>query len=391
MKILIVITKSEIGGAQVFALNLARGLKASGEEVVVAGGPGEYLPLELEKAGISFYRFKNLKRGFNPWRNLSFVKELKAYAAEGKFDVVHLNSTNALLGAWGLEKLARKDGAKPKIVFTVHGLSLIDSGHKAAALFKKAFKIFFRLAFSKLDEIVFVSRLNFESAKKNGLIGKKEEKKTEMIYNGLDFSPDYFFDRMEARQILAEKAVPFCFHPESLDKVFLYGSIGRLAYPKNYEFLIEAHKDIKKAVPEAKLLIMGEGPERHKYEALINTYGIADSVCLFGEEKDAARYLKAFNLFVLPSVFEGTSLSLIEARRAEVPILASRVGGNEEVAGKGNCFTLNDLPDFIARALEIAKKVDNEVVELIEERMEEKDTKFCACEMVKRYLEVYRK
>lgn len=387
MKILIVITKSEIGGAQVFALNLARGLKEKGEEVVVAGGPGEYLPNELKKDGIAFHRFKNLKRGFNPLKNLSFVYELKSFLLEGGFNVVHLNSTNALLGVWTLNSLRIKKKINFKIVFTVHGLSLIDDNYKANVILKNSFAKFFKIAFQKVDNIVFVSQLNFNYAKKIGLLSDQIFLKSEMIYNGLRFAPDYFLDKMAARQFLGSRAVPFCYEPDSLRKTFLYGSIGRLAYPKNYEFLIAAHKEIKKLVPEAKLLLIGEGPERHKYEAMVETYGIKDSVCMFGEMGDAARYIKAFDLFVLPSIFEGTSLSLIEARRAGVPILASAVGGNEEVAGRKNCFALNDIEDFIKRAVEIANKAKKGELEL----RPDLDPKFSAEEMLRRYLEIYRR
>jgi len=387
MKILIVITKSEIGGAQVFALNLARGLKEAGEEVVVAGGPGEYLPEELLKIGVTFYRFKNLKRGFNPLKNLAFVRELKSFVLEGGFNVVHLNSTNVLFGVWALDALKKNKAADFKIIFTVHGLSLVDGNHKASVVFKNCFIKFFKTAFKKLDQIIFVSQLNFDYAKKSGLLSDRALLKAEMIYNGLYFSVDYFLDKMEARQFLASKAVPFCYEPEALRKVFLYGSIGRLAYPKNYEFLIAAHKEIKKFVPEAKLLLIGEGPERHKYEAMIETYGIKDSVCMFGEMGDAARYMRAFDLFVLPSIFEGTSLSLIEARRAGVPILASAVGGNGEVAGDDNCFSLNDMKTFVERAVDIAKKAMSGEIGLSPNF----DSKFSAEEMLRRYLEIYRR
>ncbi len=388
MKILIVITKSEIGGAQVFALNLAKGLKEAGEEVVVAGGPGEYLPEELEKNEISFHRFKNLKRGFNPLKNLTFLSELKSFVREGNFDVVHLNSTNALLGLWALSDL-KKDKPNLKIVFTVHGLSLVDGNHQASMPLKKAFSIFFKTAFKKLDRIIFVSQLNLNYAKSIGLLSDKAFLKAELIYNGLYFPEDYFFSRQEAREFLAGKAVPFCYEPEALSKVFLYGSIGRLAYPKNYEFLIAAHKEIKKSLPQAKLLLIGEGPERHKYEAMIETYGVKDSVCLFGELKDASRYLRAFDLFVLPSIFEGTSLSLIEAKRAGVSILASLVGGNEEVVGSGNCFALNDSADFVARVLSLAKK-KSESGEEENIGTAPVDSRFEAGEMVAKYLEIYR-
>ncbi len=400
MKILLAITKSEIGGAQVFALNLARELKAVGEEVIVAGGPGEYLPAELAKAGIPFQRLKKLERSYNPFKSWSFIAELKKYAATEKFDVVHLNSTNALLGVWGLSRLP----SKPRLVFTVHGLSLLDNGHQALGILKAAYRLFFKAAFKKLDGLVFVSRLNFESAIKSGLLKGGLEAKSRLIYNGLDFAPDYLLSREEARRELlrtlkldAKEDSGAQDNPDLLDNkpkttdfqdAFIYGSIGRLAYPKNYEFLINAHKAVKAIKPTAKLFLIGEGPERAKYEGLIKSYRLENEIFLSGEIKDAGRYLRAFDLFVLPSVFEGLSLSLIEAVRAGVPVLASRVGGNEEIIGIERCFTLNDQAEFL-------KKIEQGDIitdkDLSDSQSATVHSDFSAAAMIKGYLEIYRR
>jgi len=370
MKILIVITKSELGGAQNFVLNLARGLKAAGEEAVVGGGPGEYLPEELAKDGIAFHRFKNLERGRNPLKGWKFAAELKEYAAAEKFAVVHLNSTNALLGAWSLSRLE----PKPRLVFTVHGLSVLDGGHRAPGPLKMAYRSFFKAAFKKLDALVFVSRLNLKFAAASGLLEGGTEAKSHLIYNGLDFSPDYLLNREEARRELAEKLMI------DLDNYYVYGSIGRLAYPKNYEFLINAHKAVKTIQPQAKLLLIGEGPERIKYEGLIKSYQLEGDVVLSGEIACASRYLKAFDLFVLPSVFEGLSLSLLEATRAGIPSLATRVGGNEEIIGAEQCFSLNNQAEFLKLLSEIRENNSkNKAAGYFSENS-----------MVKAYLELYQ-
>lgn len=360
MKTLIVITKSELGGAQVFTLNLALGLKEKGEEVTVAGGPGDYLPKELEKNNIPFHRLEKLKRSFNPFQNLSFARELKNYVGANNFEVVHLNSTNALFGVWSLNNLKKK----VKVVFTVHGLSLLDGGHHALSLIKKAYYLFFKAAFKKLSAIVFVSQKNLDFAKKSGLI-KGLEDRSHLIYNGLNFNQNNLLSRGEARRRL---------HLNEAD--YIFGSIGRLAYPKNYEFLINSYLDLKTIKPQAKLLIIGEGPERDKYENLIKLYHLENEVILTGEMVGASNYLKAFDLFVLPSIFEGLSLSLIEAVQAEIPAVASRVGGNEEIVGVDNCFTLNNKEEFIALV-----KSDSFVIR------EKKD--FSASQMVAAYQGVY--
>lgn len=382
MKILLAITKSEIGGAQVFALNLARGLKAAGEEVIVAGGPGEYLPAELAKAGIPFQRLKKLERSYNPFKSWSFIAELKKYAAAEKFDVVHLNSTNALLGVWGLNRLK----PKPRLIFTVHGLSLLDNGHQALGILKAAYRLFFKAAFKKLDGLVFVSRLNLESALKSGLLKGGLKAKSHLIYNGLDFAPAYLSNREEARRELLRRLK---LNPESatdFQAAFIYGSIGRLAYPKNYEFLINAHKAVRAIKPTAKLLLIGEGPEREKYEGLIKSYRLENEIYLSGEIKNAGRYLRVFDLFVLPSVFEGLSLSLIEAVRAGVPVLASRVGGNEEIVGVEKCFTLNGQAEFLKKIKSVpaADRPDADYQPAVNR------PDFSAAAMIKGYLEIYQ-
>ncbi len=360
MKILLVITKAEIGGAQNVVLNLARGLKENNNEVVVAAGDGNYLPEELKKIDIKFKRLNKLKRGNNPFKNLSFISELKNYVISEKFDVVHFNSSNTLLGVWGLAKLK----SRPRLIFTVHGLSLLDNRYQVFAPLKLIYRLFFRLAFKKLDQIVFVSRLNLDFAKTSGLLRGLENKST-LIYNGVSFPPDYLLSREEARQILK-------LNPED----YVYGSIGRLAYPKNYEFLINTFKAVKNIEPKARLLIIGEGPERIKYENLIKSYKLEDRIILSGEIKQASRYLKAFDLFVLPSIFEGLSISLIEAVSAKVPAISSRVGGNEEIVGVENCFEVNDKEEFL-------NKLKGENQAIINNKL------FSDINMVKKYQDIY--
>ncbi len=361
MKILIVVTKSELGGAQVFALHLAKGLKAQGEEVTVAGGPGEYLPLELTKAQIPFYRFQNLERSYNPLKIFKFITELKDYIKTNNFTVVHLNSSNALFGVWGLSKL----NPKPKVIFTVHGLSFLDPNHHTNLLISYLYQVFFKTAWRRIDSLVFVSRLNYENA-----LSRKLMKRGEVIYNGLDLGSDFLLSREEARRILGEKI------KTDLSDAYLYGSIGRLAYPKNYEFLINSFLEVKKIKTKAKLLLIGEGPERVKYEFLVKSYNLENDVYLGGELLNASSYLKAFDLFVLPSIFEGMSLSLIEAVLAGVPALASHVGGSEEIVGAVNCFELDNQGEF----LEKIKTVQPVNVS---------DSRFDLNKMVQAYLKVY--
>ncbi len=361
MKILLVITKAEIGGAQAFVLNLARGLAKSGLQVAVAAGEGGFLSEELIKAKIDFFRLKSLKRSHNPFFVFRFIKELTKLIDKEEFDVLHLNSTNTLPGVLAA-RLAKR---QPRTVFTVHGLSVLDPKYDAPRFLRSSFRAYFRFFFRYTDKIVFVSRYNLVEATKQEITDQGS-----VIYNGLEIAPDYFLPPVLARQELSRLV------GQDLGQSFLIGSVGRLAVQKNYGWLIKMWPEIKKVRPEAKLIILGEGPEGKRYRRLIKKLGFINDIFLPGEIKDASRYLKGLNLFVLPSVYEGLSISLIEASAADISVCASDVGGNKEVIGAENCFALDNTAEFLA-------KIGQEPVVNISRSL------FTAVSMVKKYHDIY--
>ncbi len=367
MKILVLITKGEIGGAQVFVANLAKGLKNNLEpedQVEIACGEGGFLFNFAQKEDIKIHKVKSLKRSSGIFSNIKFFFSFIGLIKRNKFDVVHLNSSNTLIGAISSKIVSRRI----KTIFTVHGLSILDPNYQASFFKKFVYKMFFKFCFIFVDKVVFVSQNNLDLAK-----SKKLVKKSYLIYNGVE--PNYL-DRKESRNFLFNKM-------GILDEgQFLIGSIGRLAYPKNYEFLIENFSDILQFKPNAKLVLIGDGPEKSKYEKIIENKGLNDAVFILGEISDASKYLKGLDLFVLPSIYEGLSISLIEALLAEVKTIASRVGGNSEIIGDDFCYKLNDINDFIV-VLKMILSNDDIFVE-------NKKEIFIAENMVNNYFSLYR-
>jgi glycosyltransferase involved in cell wall biosynthesis len=133
--------------------------------------------------------------------------------------------------------------------------------------------------------------------------------------------------------------------------------VGRLAYQKNYDFLLKNFNRIKKEIPNAKIVIVGDGPYYERFKKEIKELEIQNDFLLAGAIKNAYRYIKAFDVFTLPSYHEGLPISLIEAVLAELPILTSDVGGNKENVGGSSeqVFILNDINDYIKKLLEIKK------------------------------------
>lgn len=333
MKILIIITKGNIGGATNFVFWLAEKLKEKGIEVKVGFGEGEYLKENLKKEKIDFINFHWLKRTKNPLANLLFIFEIKKFLEKEKFNVVHFNSTNALFGAIG----AKISKSKPKTIFTFHGLSILDPNYKTP--FKWFYFLIFKFLLKFIDIPVFVCQANLKWAKEKKLI-----KEGVVIYNGIE-TPE-FLERELARRFFERKI------KISLKDRFLIGSIGRLDYSKNYEFLIKIFPEILKVKPETILIIIGEGQERKKLERLIEKLNLKEKIFLIGEIKDASKYLRGFDLFVLPSRYEGLAITLIETLFAQIPVLASNVGGNEEIVGKECVFELNHKKEFLEKLKE---------------------------------------
>jgi glycosyltransferase involved in cell wall biosynthesis len=364
---LIIITKGDVGGAQMFAYNLARGLQQEGLPVSVGFGEGDFLRVRLSAADVPVINFKYLKRTINPLANLLFALELRNFLRKEHYDVVQFNSTNALFGAIG----AKLCGART--VFTFHGLSVLDDGYEAGSFLKLAYRATFAFLLQFVDASVFVSKDNLRVAQKLGLA-----KNASVIYNGLESRSMYFIAKSDAIRRLEQ------FLPIDLTGKFIIGSIGRLSSQKNYEFFINAFPKLLAEKNNSIALIIGDGPHRKQCEMLIQKNGLEKKVFLCGEMRNAASYLKAFDLFVLTSLYEGLSISLIETVFAEVPAIATDAAGNAEIIGKNYCFSSGNEKEFMDLFKKMlggidAKKIAGNI---------SKKKEFSLSVMVKKYREV---
>lgn len=372
MKILLVITKSEIGGAQIFVLNLAKSLKKLGADVQVAAGEGNFLFNELSKNNIPYFYLNSLKRDISIFNALYFVYDLYKLLKINDFDIVHLNSTNTLLGTISSNLVKRK----PKIVFTFHGLSLLDRNYKSNPILKLLSKYYFKFFVRFIDRPVFVSELNYNEAVQSKLV-----KNGEIIYNGLCRNELNFLSREEALKFFSAKC------KIDLSNFFLIGSVGRLSYQKNYEFLILNYPKIKEAIPESKVIVIGDGPNLKSYQKMIKDSGIENDFFFVGAIENSYQYIKAFDVFTLPSRYEGLSISLIEAIFAEIPILASDVGGNREIVNNNyeQLYQLDNIEEFISKLIKI--KNDKPLYQKYNANLK---NRFSLEDMTNKYFQVYQ-
>lgn len=116
---------------------------------------------------------------------------------------------------------------------------------------------------------------------------------------------------------------------------FVIGVVGRLDPIKDHPTLIQAVRDLSSHYPDVKLLIVGEGPERPRLEALQDERSM-----LLGNRLDVPAILQTLDVFALPSLNEGISNTILEAMAAGIPVIATNVGGNPELVTDGKTGVL---------------------------------------------------
>lgn len=109
----------------------------------------------------------------------------------------------------------------------------------------------------------------------------------------------------------------------SVENRFVIGHVGRFAYQKNHEYLIDIFAKVKRMIPSAILLLVGEGDLRDKIEHKVKSLGLVNDVIFYGISHNVSELFQAMDVFVLPSHFEGLPIVGVEAQAAGLPVLFS--------------------------------------------------------------------
>jgi glycosyltransferase involved in cell wall biosynthesis len=125
------------------------------------------------------------------------------------------------------------------------------------------------------------------------------------------------------------------------------GSVGRLDAVKDHATLLRAAEIAVKQGIDLHVVLVGDGPQRLPLEQLLQTMPTLTGRVIFaGRTFEVAQWLRAFDIFALPSVFEGTSNTLLEAMACGLPVVATRVGGNVELVEQNRSGILFEVADF---------------------------------------------
>src|SRR5215204_1920000 len=298
-----------IGGSERHLLTLLPALAAEGIEAGFVGldaaGEPEPFYAELERAGISY-------------RRLASARRLRGALSSFRPDLVHTHLVHAdVFGAIA--------AGRTPLVSTKHN----DDPFRAGP-----FRFVERAVAQRTRAVIAITEALARFTTER--VGIPREKVTVVRY-GLD-------------------ALPGAWSPnpplELPDDARVVLALGRLAPQKGHDVAIRAFASVREAVPEAALVILGEGPERERLEALGRELGLGDSLRLPGRAGDVAPWLQRAELLVHAARWEGFGLVLLEAMLASLPVVATNISAIPEIVVDGETGLL--VPPEEPRALAAA-------------------------------------
>ena len=315
MKILYIITKSNWGGAQRHVYDLATSMKEKGHDVWVAAGGEGLLKQKLESAGIYTFSIATLGRDISPRKDAGSFKEIFTIIKNKKPDIIHLHSPKAA----GLGSLAGRLLRVKKIITTVHGWTWNES----RPLYERALiAVASWITMLLSHTTVLLSEREYSQA----LYFPWVKSKLTLIPLGIKSTPFMSIDG--AKQFVSKLAN---IDLGEFNKKIVIGVIAELHENKGLQYLLNAMSLVVEQQPNAICIIMGDGEESANLHMLIKEKKLEGNVFLLGYVDNASEYMKAFNIFALPSIKEGLPYVILEAGSASLPVVATTVGGIPEV------------------------------------------------------------
>lgn len=324
LRIVFVVTRSDaVGGAQVHVRDLAAALKHAGHEpVVLCGGNGPWLE-QLRTRHIPVIKLRHMARSISPLRDLRALFELRSRLRKLAPDLV---STHTAKAGW-LGRLAAYSLGLP-VMFTAHGWTFTDGVAENAS---RVWRVLERMAGRWADKIVTVSEFDRELAVAARIASAD---RIVTIHNGM---PDVSSDLMAN----AGREPPHLV------------MVARFEEQKDHRTLLLALSSLQHL--PWRISFIGGGPLEASMQALCAQHHLSDRVTFLGARSDVANILADAQIFVLCTHWEGLPRSIIEAMRAGLPVVATRVAGVPELVEHEVTGLLCDARDQKAVAANLEK------------------------------------
>ena len=350
MRILQLIPNLGMGGAEKICETLTYELVNLGHTVTVVSLYNEQtiITKRLTDNGVNVVLL-NKKKGLD----LNCVKELKELYKRIKPEVIHTH-----LYAFKYAILSTLF-SNIKIVHTVHSIASKERDKKALRLF------------GKLKRVTIVG-LSSEVANTIANEFRIERGNIPIVFNGVNL----------------EKCIVKKNYELSCDKTIIH--VGRYSIPKNHIELLKAMKIIHSQYPEWKLMLVGGGELKEEIQSFIAENNMTEYIVEKGVTDNVYPLLSKADIFVLPSIYEGIPMTVLEAMGTALPIIASKVGGIPDLLNKNNSLLIENLT---------AKTIaDNIQIMIQSKELREKlgcqaladSIQYSSRKMAQKYIEIYR-
>lgn len=272
----------------------------------------------------------DMYREIKPLADIKSIIQIRNIIKKYKPDIVYMHSSKA--GAIG--RIANL-GIKNTVLYNPHGWAFCM---KCSKIKKIIYRNIERVLAMSTDEIIAISQCEKKRALDNKICN---DNKIEVILNGIDIE---VYDKKNTELSLNEIDLKI---PKDR---YIIGLVGRICDNKAPEIFIEAAKIIKKSIPQAFFILVGDGPQKEEIIKLIKKYSLCDSVLITGWIEEPLKYIDIFNQGMLLTRWEGFGLVLAEYMISNVPIIATNVDSIPEIIeNKKNGF-LVDIDDINAIA-----------------------------------------
>ena len=300
LRVLLVITRGERGGAQVHVRDLLAGLKHRVDYHLIVGETG-FVTEEADRLGVPCEVMPSLQRAVSPRTDARALRALVRAIDAVKPHLVHTHSTKAGL----LGRLAARIRGVP-VIHTAHAWSFSDG----LSWKRRSWAIPVEwLAGRITDRFITVSEADKEVGTRWSVA---TDAQVRVVHNGVGSA--------------APRAEPAA---EGTPRIVM---VARMAPPKDHTLLLEALSAVQHPFV---LRLVGDGPDRHTLERQAKALGIHDQIEWMGTRSDVADQLAASQVFALVSRQEGFPLAILEGMRAGLPVIASDVGGIREAVDHG--------------------------------------------------------
>lgn len=354
-------TRYGIGGVEKLLLDMADKYDFSEFEVEYCNlfdnkkGRGVF-PTALRQRGLKYHDVK-----FYSWYQVpQMVFKVANLIKKEKFDIVHTHMLKATI----VGQMAAKMAGTAKKVLTRHYTADLVTHN---SVIKSADRRLTRAA----DGIISIS----DAVRADMLNEGVSASKITIVYNGIDLKP---FENVEVKPIDSGE--------------FVIGTVGSLTARKGQRHLIKAMPAVLSKHSGARLVIIGEGPEKNSLETLITELGLKDKVTLMGFQKDVASALSKLDLYVHPSVSEPFGIAVLEAMAARKCVIATGVDGVLEIVsdGKNGILVPPKDPASLAAAICGLIEAPAKMAELVENARKKVEEDFSIEKTVSEYQIFYK-